>query len=186
MAYWKLIPELGSRKKSSYWFVNETAIRVGAGIMFTIGFFIFLSVYYAGKYEMALYIVWLFWMDFLLKVVNPDWSIFGNIAKYLTRHKEPVRVWAIQKRFAWSIGLLFASVVVVMLIKHNYFMDASHQQIYGNITPPMVLCMICLIFMRLEAIMGYCVGCKIFEYLVHHKIMRNKDNQTCPDGTCSL
>jgi hypothetical protein len=177
---------LGSRKKSHYGFVNETAIRVGAGIMFTIWFFTFLSVFYAGKYDMALYVVGTFWLDFLLKVINPDWSIFGNIARFLTKHKEPVRVWAIQKRFAWSIGLVFASVVFAMLIKHNFFMDISHQQVYGTITPPMILCLICLVFMWLEAIMGYCVGCKIFEFLVHHKIMKNKDHQTCPDGACSL
>lgn len=186
MPYWKLIPELGSRKKSHYWFVNETAIRVGAGIMFTIGFFTFLSVYYAGAYDMALYVVGVFWLDFLLKVIDPRLSIFGTIAHFLTRHKEPVRVGAIQKRFARGIGLVFASVVLAMLIKHNFFMDVSHQSIYGVITPPMILCIICLAFMWLEAILGYCVGCKIFEFLIKHKFMNNHDHQTCPDGSCSL
>ena len=69
--YGTAVPELGSRKKSLYGFVNETAVRVGAAILFTIGFFTFLSVLYAGKYHMAMYVVGFFWFDFLLKVMNP-------------------------------------------------------------------------------------------------------------------
>ncbi len=186
MSYWKLIPSLWSRKNSTYWFVNETQIRIWAGIMFTVWLFTFLSVYYAGMYNLALIVVWLFWLDFLLKVINPKYSIIGIIAQQLSKNKEPQRVWAIQKRFAWWIGLAMSSIVLFMLIKHNFFMDSSHQMVYGTITPPMILCMICLSFMWLESILWYCVGCTIFEYLVKHKILKNTDNQTCPDGHCSL
>lgn len=185
MAYWKLIPELGSRKHSSYGFVNETAIRIGAGIMFTIGFFTFLSVYYAGKYEMAIGVVALFWLDFLLKVINPSYSLVGTIANYLARNKEKVWVWAIQKRFAWSIGLVMASVVLWALINRVLIHHNLHH-IAETISWPMYFCIVCLIFMRLEAILWWCAGCKIFEFLVKHKFLKNNDHQTCPDGACSL
>jgi hypothetical protein len=64
MSYGTLIPELGSHKRSHYGFVNETAIRVGAGIMMTIGLITFLSVYFAENYTFALIVVSLFWLDF--------------------------------------------------------------------------------------------------------------------------
>lgn len=185
MAYGVLLPSMGSRKKSAYGFVNETAIRVGAGIMFTIGLFTFLSVYYAGKYELVLIIVWIFWLDFVLKVINPQFSIIGNIAKFLVRHKEPVWVGAIQKRFAWMIGLMMSSVVFVALINRVVIHHNLHY-IPETISWPMYFCIVCLAFMWLESVLWRCAGCKIFEFLVKHGIMKNKDHQNCPDGECEL
>ncbi len=186
MSYWTRIPSLWSRKTSKYGFVNEVEVRIGAGLMFTVWLFTFLSVYYAGHYDFALIVVAIFWLDFLLKVINPAYSPVGKIANIINLTKEPIRVWAIQKRFARSIGLAMSSIVLMMLMKHNFFMNASHHMPYGMTTPPMILCLICLLFMWLESILWYCVGCTIFEYLVQHKILKNTDHQTCPDGHCSL
>jgi hypothetical protein len=186
MSYWKLIPSLWSKKNSNYGFVNEVQVRIWAGLMFTVWFFTFLSVYYAGKYDLALVVVAIFWLDFVLKVINPRYSLVGKIANMINLTKEPVRVGAIQKRFARALWLTMSSVVLIMLIKHNFFMDASHQMLYGTITPPMILCLVCLSLMWLESILWYCVGCSIFEYLVDKKILKNTDNQSCPDGHCSL
>jgi Domain of unknown function (DUF4395) len=84
--------------------------------MFTVGFFTFLSVLYAGMYTMALVVVGLFWTDFLLKVVNARYSYIGKIGDYIMRHKDPERVGSIQKRFAWMIGLVLSSIVLCMLV----------------------------------------------------------------------
>lgn len=185
MSYWKLIPSLWSRTTSSYWFINETQIRIWAGIVFTVWFFTFLSVYYAGKYELALVVVGLFWLDFLLKVINPKYSLIWMIARQLSQHKEPQRVWAIQKRFARWIGLVLSSIVFWALINRVIIHDTT-THIPETLSRPMYICIVCLAFMRLEAILWRCAGCKIFEYLVNKKLIKNTDNQTCPDGHCSL
>lgn len=184
MAYWKLIPELWSHKHSKYGFVNETAVRVGANSMFTIGFFTILSVYYDYNYELALVVIACFRLDFLLKVIKPSYSYFNQIANFLTRHKPVIRVWAIQKRFARKIGLIISSMVLFFLTTHvtQWHTPETH----GFRVMPSFLCIICLTFMRLEGVMGRCAGCRIFEFLVKHKFLTNKDHQTCPDDGCSI
>lgn len=92
MPYGKLIKEMGSHKNSKYGFVNETAIRIAANIMFTIGLFTILSVYYAYNYELALVVIALFRLDFILKVINPEYSYFNQLGYFLSRHKPVVRV----------------------------------------------------------------------------------------------
>lgn len=185
MSYWKLIPSLWSRKNSTYWFVNETQIRIWAGIMFTVWLFTFLSVYYAGKYELALVVVGVFWLDFLLKVINPKYSLIWMIARQLSQYKETQRVWAIQKRFARWIGLVLSSIVLWALINRVIIHDTT-THIPETLSRPMYICIVCLVFMRLEAILWRCAGCKVFECLVNKKLIKNTDNQTCPDGHCSL
>ena len=185
MTYGKLISKLGSNHQSHYGFVNETAIRVGASIMFTIGFFTFWSVYYAGMYQMALVIVSWFFIDFVLKVINPDYSFINQIAIWLTKHKKPVWVWAIQKRFAWAIGLIMSAIVLIALIYRVVIIqDLSY--IPQTLSWPMYLCIMCLIFMRLESTLGRCAGCRIYEFLVRHRFTKNTDHQHCPDEWCNL
>ncbi len=123
--------------------------------MFTIGFFTFLSVYYAGTYHLALVVVGCFWIDFVLKVINPQFSPIAQIAKFLVRHKDPVWVGAIQKRFARTIGLILSSIVFSALIYRVIIIgDLSH--IAETLSRPMYICVICLLFMRLEAVLGRC------------------------------
>lgn len=115
MTYGKLLFDQGSTPQSRYGFVNETQIRLGAGIMFTLGFFTFLVTYYTQEYTLALVVVAFFWLDFLLKVINPRYSLIGKIAHLFTKNKEKLWVGAIQKRFAWSIGLFLSSMVLIAL-----------------------------------------------------------------------
>ena len=120
--------------------------------MFTIGFFTFLSVYYAVKYNLALVVVGCFWIDLVLKVINPQFSPIAQIAKFLVRHKDPVCVGAIQKRFARTIGLILSSIVFSALIYRVIIIgDLSH--IAETLSRPMYICVICLLFMRLEAVL---------------------------------
>lgn len=184
MTYGKHIPEMGSHKHSQYGFVNETAIRATASSMFTIGFFTILNVYYTHNYEWALVVVSIFRLDFLLKVINPRYSFFNQRGHFLTRNKPIIRVWAIQKRFARTIGLVISSCVLFFLIVHIQQWHTSDT--HGFRVTPSFLCITCLIFMRLEGVMGRCAGCAIFEFLVKHKFMSNKDHQNCVDDQCSL
>lgn len=155
MLYGKLLPEYGSRNNSRYGFVNETQIRVGAGIMFSLGFFTFLVTYFSHNYVFALSVVAFFWLDFLLKVINPSFSPIAALACVLSKHKQKIRVGSIQKRFAWSIGLVLSSIVLIALVAR--FLFDTRAATRGGLVRPMWICVLCLIFMRCEAILGYCV-----------------------------
>lgn len=178
MAYGKLIPNLEiDGKPAPYGVVNERAIRATAGLMFVIGLTTFFLVRLMGSYTPLYITVPLFWLDFLLKtMVGPEWSIFGVPGRWLVRKQKPEWVGAVQKRFAWGIGLVFASTMIVVAL----FMGVR-----GWI--PLSICMTCLTFMWLESAAGICVGCGIYKWLLTKKLIPQPEVQpVCPGGVCTI
>lgn len=192
MAYGKIIPGLEiDGTPAPYGVVNEREIRAGAGIMFVIGFFTLLSMYYFMNLELAFWVVLVFWIDFVLKVfISPGASIFGRIGALLVANQKPEYVGAVQKRFAWSIGLVISSIVLA-LVTRQFFFAAScslgEASILGSCAIPMTLCAICLVFMWLETSVGFCVGCVIYSALARRGIIRSEQYApACPGGVCHI
>ena len=49
------------------------------------------------------------------------------------------------------------------------------------------ICGTCLLFMRLESAVGFCVGCKIYNRLLHKGYIAEPDHRpACPGGACEL
>lgn len=100
-------------------------------------------------------------------------SIF--ISSYLAKNKPPVWVPIVPKQFAWSIG---ASIVITCIIFFNpvVFAHGLNSVFQLDILPTterympaglgIILVSVCLLFMWLEAVLGYCAGCKIHSLLV--------------------
>jgi hypothetical protein len=81
----------------------------------------------------------------------------------------PEYVGAAQKKFAWTIGLVLASIIFILLVVMN-----SYSFITG------IICLICLIFLFFESVFGICLGCKF--YPMFHK----EKTQYCPGGVCEI
>lgn len=178
MPYGKIIPNLTIHgTPATYPVVNEREIRGAAGIMFLIGIITFAIVFFTKDFTLLYIIVPLFWTDFLLKTIfQPHFSIFGFIAKYLVSNQDPDYVGAIQKRFAWTIGLVLATIMLV---------GAVTLGLRGPI--PFIICSICLFFMWLESALGICVGCSIYTYLLKKGILKEPDvKPACAGGVCSI
>jgi len=178
MTYGSVIPNLKiNGVEAPYPVVNERAIRATAGIMFALGFFTLLyTIFHCGDMRVAQFVVPLFTLDFLLKVINPLYSPLGFLGRLLTKNQKPEYVGAIQKRFAWLLGLIMASAVSIILFVF---------QIRGPL--PIILCSICLLLMWLESACGICVGCKIYYWLVDKKLIKKPDvNPACPGGVCDI
>lgn len=191
MAYGTIIPELTiDGKPAPYGVVNERKIRAGAGMMFALGFFAFLTMYYERNFWIAFFVVLIFWIDFILKVFwGPEKSIFGFLAGFLVKNQKPEYVGAIQKRFAWSIGLGMSSVVLGFIVYQLFLTSGcSMASSLGgsSCVIPFLFCGICLVFMWLESAVGFCVGCAIYAYLVKKGIMSSPEYApVCPGGVCS-
>lgn len=114
MEYGKIIPGLTiDGKPAPYGVVNEREVRVAAGIMLVFGLTAFFAVFYDQNIKLAFLVVAAFWVDFVLKVFfGPGWSYIGWIGARIVRKQKPEYVGAIQKRFAWSIGLGLSSIVL--------------------------------------------------------------------------
>ncbi len=162
---------------AEYPVVNEREVRGAAGIMFLIGSITFFFALFTKDLSVAAVVVPLFWLDFFLKTVfQPYFSPFANIAMLFVFNQQLEYVGAIQKRFAWGIGLCLATLVLIVLF------------VFGVRGPiPFILCAICLFFMWLEASFGICVGCKIYLGLLNKGMLKEpKVRPACPGGVCSI
>lgn len=174
----KVIPGLEiDGQPAPYPVVNERAVRATAGLMLGIGLVTLFTIVKTGNYTMLYVVVPLFWLDFLLKVVfGPAYSIFGFFGRRIVSKQKPEYVGAIQKRFAWSMGLILASAMMILAIGFG---------VRGAV--PFAICMTCLTFMWMEAAFGICVGCKIYGFLLERGIMKEPEYRpACPGGACSL
>ncbi|MCP4522830.1 MAG: DUF4395 domain-containing protein [Candidatus Gracilibacteria bacterium] len=160
-----------------YGVVNERSVRATAGIMFSIGFFTLLYTFFTKDYFLLQVVVSTFFFDFFIKVLwGPKYSPLSFLGKTIVSQQKPEYVGAIQKRFAWTLGLLMSGSVLLISI---FF------EIRGIL--PLSLCATCLSFMWLESSAGICVGCKIYYFLIDKKIIKTPQiRPACPGGSCSL
>lgn len=143
-------------KPAPYPVLNERAIRAGAGMVFAVGMFAFFQAFYLESYLYLQILVVFLVIDFSIKVfINPQLSPLSMLARVMVRRQKPEYVGAIQKRFAWSIGLVLATVMATLIFGFG---------IFGPIN--LAICGICLSFMFLESAFGICVGCNIYNALI--------------------
>ena len=143
-------------KPAPYGVLNERAIRATAGLMFLVGiitFFIVLSTRDINYIYPALITIWLqFFISVFFGTKYAPYSLLGRL---IVSKQQPDYVGAVQKRFAWTLGLIMATVMFVLI---TFF------SVTGLI--PFVFCSICLALMWLESSCGICVGCKIYGFLL--------------------
>jgi len=176
--YGRIIPGLTIHgQPAPYPVLNERAIRAGAGLMFALGFFAFFQAFYLREFLFIQIFVAIFFFDFLMKVVvGTRFSPISQLANLIVAKQEPEYVGAIQKRFAWSIGLVLAGTMLVLLFGFG---------IQG--WPNLAICGLCLTFMFMESAFGICVGCKMYSGLLAAGIMKQPEYKpACPGNVCAI
>ena len=176
--YGRVIPNLTiNGVPAPYPVLNERAVRAGAGIMFALGLFAFFHAFYLDNFFFLQVFVAIFFFDFLMKVVvGTRFSPIAQLAAFVVRKQTPEYVGAIQKRFAWSIGLVLAGTMLVLLFGFD---------MRGSIN--LFICGVCLTFMFLETSFGICVGCKIYGWLVSWGIITDPlYRPACPGNVCAV
>ena len=198
--YGKFIETLG-KKDDKYGFVNEYEIRISTGLALIFGIYSFISIVFFANFTFSIFAIGIIWLDFLLKTtISPSLSIFGFLAKPFVKNNT-YWVGAVQKRFAWSFGLFLSTFVFLcVLIISGTFNDLGIMtQAYQDFSllpvitpmaipmnPAIIACVLCIVFMTLESVFGYCVGCKIYQKLVQKNIIKEMDGQCCPGGVCKI
>jgi len=201
--YWKKLKHL-SKEWDKYGFVNETEIRIAAGLALILALSTFFIVILKWEFQIGLYVVWIIWLDFVLKVfIWPEFSIFWSIVRIFIRKKEKLWVWAVQKRFAWSIGLALSTFVIYCMMLLGWNIESTNpavlsviQQISSNIAnnsfiilpmnPAILACILCIVFMWFEAVVWFCVWCKMYKNLVKKGIMKEHKWQNCVGWVCEI
>ena len=150
--------------------LNERELRASAGILFLVMFWSWMLVIFQENYFWIKCVNTIFLTDFIIRVlISPKYSPTLIIGRLIVGKQNPEYVGAAQKKFAWTIGLIMASTIFLLLVVMN-----SYSFITG------IICLICLIFLFFESVFGICLGCKF--YPMFHK----EKTQYCPGGVCEI
>lgn len=148
--------------------LNEREIRAAAGILFLVMYTSVMNVFLRADFLLLKYAVTAFLVDFLIRVfINPRFSPTLIIGRLIVRNQVPEYVGAQQKKFAWIVGIVLASVFFTFTVVVN-----SYSPITG------LICLVCLIFLFFEAVFGICLGC------LFYKLFYKEKAQYCPGEVC--
>ena len=150
--------------------LNEREVRGAAGIMLLFGMIAFMSAWYKGDFSPMKVTITGFWIDFFIRVlINPRFSPTLIMSRWMVSHQTTEYVGAPQKRFAWTIGLVLATLMMYLVVIHD---------LRGPIN--MIVCLICLLLLFFESAFGICIGCKLYN------LFNKEKAQLCPGNVCAI
>lgn len=150
--------------------LNEREIRAAAGISFVFMLIALLLILMKGNFLLIKYTIILFLTDMLIRVyINPRYSPLLILGRLIVSRQNPEYVGAPQKRFAWKIGVAFASFMLILMVMLNTY------SVLSGLT-----CLFCLIFLFFESAFGICLGCLVYAAFYKDKV------QYCPGEVCDV
>jgi len=149
--------------------LNEREARAGAGILFLIGIISLMNAVALGHILVTKVFISFFTLDFLMRVVQPRYAPSLLLGRFFVQNQRPEYVGAVQKRFAWGIGLMLAVPMFYLLV-----IDFQPHPV------KVLVCIICLALLFFEAAFSICVGCKIYG------IFKKDPVSYCPGGICEV
>ena len=150
--------------------LNEREIRASAGILFVFMLISLILILFKGNFLMIKYVIILFLTDLLIRVfINPKFSPTLIIGRLIVSRQVPEYVGAAQKKFAWKIGIVLASLMFFLLVVIN-----SYSIITG------LTCLVCLVFLFFESAFGICLGC------IFYKLFHKEKAQYCSGEVCDV
>lgn len=150
--------------------LNEREIRASAGILFVFMFVSLMMIIFKGNFVMIKYVIMVFLTDMIVRVfISPKYSPTLIIGRLIVGRQNPEYVGAAQKRFAWMIGIVLATMMFFLMVVLN-----SYSVVSG------LTCFVCLIFLFFESAFGICIGC------VFYKLFYKEKAQYCPGEICDV
>ena len=139
--------------------LNEREIRASAGLLFLVLFASIMQVHFEGDFLVLKYFVTVFLTDMIIRVfVNPTFSPSLILGRLMVSNQVPEFVGAPQKRFAWKIGLVLATLMFFSLVVIN-----THSFL------TVISCLVCLLFLFFETAFGICLGCIFYRWYYKEK-----------------
>lgn len=167
-------------KGKKYRVLDERIVRGSAGVMLLLAFIAFVNGFILQKYIIIPYISGFLALNFLIGIfINPKFSPTMFVSWILVRKQSALPIGAIQKKFAWSLGLILATTIFILSL--FLLSDISY------FDPVCMLCLICIALLYLESVFGICVGCKLYHLSVNLKLIRApKEKPNCMGDACDV
>lgn len=164
----------------NYKVLDERQLRASAGIMLLLGIIASINGFILNKYTIIPYISGFFLINFIIGIfINPKFAPTMILAKLIVYKQSSLPIGAIQKKFAWSLGLVLSTVIFslsLFLINDATFFD-----------PVCLLCIICLVLLYLESAFGICVGCKLYDLAIHLSLLKKPtEKPNCMGDACEI
>ena len=165
-------------EEASYKVLDERRMRASAGIMFLLGIIAFINGFILENYIVITYISGFLTLNFLIGIfINPKFSPTVFIGQIFVRKQSALPIGAVQKKFAWSLGLVLATAIFgvsLLLIKDVTYFE-----------PVCMMCLICLILLYFETAFGICIGCKLYKFAISLKLIpKPKEKPNCMGDSC--
>ena len=97
--------------------INEREARASAGILFVLGLLSLFSVYMFRTLYWAELFSLTFVIEFVVRLfISHAYAPYMLIASFIVSHQEPEWVEAKPKRFAWTLGLVLAIIMMGYLL----------------------------------------------------------------------
>jgi len=160
--------------------VDERQMRASAGIMFLLGLIAFINGFLLQRYHVIPYISGFLLVNFLIGLfISPKFSPTIILAKFITANQSELPIGAIQKKFAWSLGLILVSTIFVLSI--------LLQSNIAFFEPVCLFCIICLFLLFFETAFGICVGCQFYFLDLRLKLLKApKVKPNCMGDSCAV
>ena len=155
---------------------NENEVRAAAGITLAIGATAISFALFEHQYVPLQVVTTFFFFEFLIRLMfGIRHSPIGVVARWMTRTQPPEWVSAKPKRFAWKLGLAMAFSMMVI----------TNSGMRGLL--PGTLCVICMVLMWMESVLGVCLGCRLHGLLVRRGVTtKDPAFEVCAHGACEL
>lgn len=164
----------------NYKVLDERMMRASSGLMLLVGLFAFANGFLLSNFEVLPYFTGFLLFNFILALIlGPRLSPTGLLARLIVRKQSPLHIGAVQKKFAYSLGLTLTTVIFTL----SLFL--LNDPIYFE--PLCLLCIICLSFLYLESAFGICVGCKLYGLSIRAKLIpKPKERPNCMGDACEV
>lgn len=164
----------------SFKVLDERKMRAAAGIMFLLGSIASINGFILGQFIVIPYIIGFIVLSFLIGLfINPKYSPPLLLATLLTYKQSPLHIGAVQKKFAWTLGLLLSTAIFILSI----YLQTNP----ALFEPTCFLCLICLLLLYLETAFGICVGCKLYKLAINIKLIpKPKERPNCMGDSCNI
>ncbi len=160
--------------------LNEREVRATAGLLFFTILVTLIAAVFFNKYAPIPYVSGFIMFNFTIAVfINPKYAPANILARLIVSKQEPIYIGAVQKRFAWSLGLAMSATAFILSI-----LLQSDTSLFE---PVCFLCLICMLLMFIETAFGICIGCQIYFLAIRLKLVKQPElKPNCMGNSCEV
>lgn len=167
------------REQIAYKTVDEHIMKGSATILLLLSLLAFTNGFMMRNFELLPFITGFIMINFLIGVLfNHKFAPTIILAK-LFNSKEPKPIGAVQKHFAWSLGLILSSITFILTI--FLLTDVRFFE------PLCLLCIFCSTLLYFEVVFNACIGCKLYHLALSKGIIKKPEvKPVCSGDSCEL